>query len=181
MKKKKQSNKIAFIGRYNEGEIISGPEKTAKRIFELAASKYEAVFIQYFFDGGKYSLKNKLFGYEEFMKNGMKIYTLGVIRLFFFLIKFKPDIIHIITFERFARAAVYYAKLRKVKLIYNSHGIIIHEDEEIKHEKSSYRRKNRKTEKLLLKSANKIVFPSESAILTCEIYYKLDEYPDRDI
>lgn len=176
MKKQKQNNRIAFIGRYNEEEQISGPEKTAKRIFERSAEKYVPTFYQYFFDGYKYGLFEKLFGYETaFDGSGRKICITGIVRLFFALIWLKPRIIHIITFERFAVAAVYYAMLWRVKVIYNCHGIITYEDNSIKKEKAFYRFKNRYSEKLFLKKAWKIVFPSESAILICERYYSIDE------
>jgi glycosyltransferase involved in cell wall biosynthesis len=176
MKKQKLNNKIAFIGRYNESDIISGPEKTAKRTFQMAAEKYDPTFIQYFFDGNKYSLGQKLFGYETVPNSlNLKICTIGIVRLFFFLIKLKPALIHISAFERFAVAAVYYAMLWRVRVIYNCHGIIIHEDSEIKNEKSFYRFKNRYAEKLFLSKAKKIVFPSENSIIICQKYYNIDE------
>ncbi len=166
---------IVYIGRYNKSEKLSGPEKTAKRIFTLSAQKYNTVFIQYFFDGNKYSLSRKLFGLEESVtQDNQKIYTSGLLRLFILLFKLKPKLIHIITFERFASFAVYYARLKKIKTIYNSHGIITHEDSYIKHENAGYSSRNRKVEKILLEKCSIIVFPSEAAKAHCGKYYNME-------
>ena len=175
MKNQNTKVDIVYIGRYNESEALSGPEKTAKRIFGLSAQKYSSVFIQYFFDGNKYSLGKKLFGLEESVtQENLKIYTSGLIRLFILLLKLKPKLIHIITFERFASFAVYYARLKKVKTIYNSHGIITHEDSYIKHENKRYSSRNRKVEKLLLEKCSIIVFPSDAAKAHCSKYYNME-------
>ncbi|MBK6915083.1 MAG: hypothetical protein IPH11_15985 [Ignavibacteriales bacterium] len=48
--------KILFLGRYEQSEILNGPEKVAKRIFTGLQDKTESVFIEYFFDGSKYSI-----------------------------------------------------------------------------------------------------------------------------
>ncbi len=176
MKEINKKNNIVFIGRYNHSEDLSGPEKTAKRIFSLASAEYKTCFIQYFFDGKKYSIYKKLFGLEEETADNKKIYTAGLIRLFMLLLKLKPSVIHIITFERFAVFAVYYSMLwKKVKVIYNAHGLIVHGDNEINRDKTFYGRKNRKAEKLFLDKAKKIIFPSENAVLFCQKYYKFDE------
>ena len=58
--------KVIFIGTYNESEILSGPEKVCKRVFEEYSKIDDTIFIQYFQDGRKYSYFKKLFGYETF-------------------------------------------------------------------------------------------------------------------
>ncbi|HEY3251488.1 MAG TPA: hypothetical protein VGK25_10265, partial [Ignavibacteria bacterium] len=83
MNGQKLKNKIVYIGRYNESEILSGPEKTAKRIFDISLQDYDSVFIQYFFDGTKHGAFKKLFGCEKKLFNeGIVIYTSGLLRLF---------------------------------------------------------------------------------------------------
>jgi glycosyltransferase involved in cell wall biosynthesis len=162
--------KIAYIGRYNESEILTGPEKMAKRIFEENKNFHEPVFIQYFFDGQKYSLLKKLFGYE--IKEN--VITAGIVKFFLLLFSIKPNIIHIITFERFAYIAILYSALKKVKVVYNSHGIITYEDSVIKHEKGFYKFKNRFVEKRLFKKSDVIIFHSEKAKALGERYYNIN-------
>lgn len=165
-----QKLNIIFLGRYNDTEILSGPEKTAKRIYAECAKQHNPLFIQYFFDGGKYGLIKKLIGHEA----NENIIKVGIIKLFFLLYKLKPDIIHIITFERFAYIAILYSFFKNVKIIYNSHGIIKYEDSEIKHEKAFHRFKNRFVEKSLLKNADVIIFNSAISKNLCGKYYALD-------
>ena len=165
-----QKLNIVYLGRYNDSEILSGPEKTAKRIYAECANQHDPLFIQYFFDGKKYGLIKKLFGYES----DNNIITVGLVKLFFLLLKLKPEIIHIITFERFAYIAVLYSLFKRVKIIYNSHGIIKYEDSEIKHEKTFHRLKNRFVEKSLLKNSDVIIFNSGISKDLCGKFYAID-------
>jgi alpha-1,3-mannosyltransferase len=168
--KKEKDKKILFIGRYNESDIFSGPEKTAKRIYEQASINFNTVFIQYFFDGRKYNYFKKLFGKED--KND--IITFGLFRLFFYLFSFKPDIIHIITFERFAAVAFMYKLFSGVKIIYSSHGIVVYENE-IKNSPSFLKLKDKMCEKLYLKFSSKIIFPSEYYAEKTNEFYKFNK------
>src|SRR4030095_12551729 len=176
MKEQKPKLKIACIGRYSNNNILSGPEKTAIRIFEECAKKYDTIFIQYFFDGNKHKLSKKLFGFEVVLDdNQIPLYTVGVFRLIILLFKFKPDLIHIVNFERFAIFAAYYSIFSKAKVIYNSHGIITYEDSELKKEKGFYKFKNKFCEKRLLKRADIVIFPSANAKELCDKYYSIDD------
>jgi len=165
-----QKLNIVYFGRYNETEILSGPEKTAKRIFAENQIYHEPVFIQYFFDGRKYGLLKKLFGFEQ---NGV-VFTAGLFKIFKLLFKLKPGVIHIITFERFAYIAVLYSFFKKVKIIYNSHGIIKYEDSEIKHEMRFHKFKNSFVENSLLKRSDVIIFHSDAAKKLCKKFYRID-------
>lgn len=166
-----QKLNIIYTGRYNEGEILSGPEKTARRVFSECEKKHKAFFIQFFFDGRKYGLFKKLFGFE--IKD--KIITAGLVKLFFLLFRLKPEIIHIITFERFAYIVLLYALFRKVKIIYNSHGVIKYEDSEIKNEHSWHRLKNRFAEKRFLQNSDVIIFNSEISKKLARKYYTIND------
>ena len=91
---------VVYIGRYNDTEILSGPEKAAKRIFHEQIKHCEGTFIQYFFDGRQYGLIKKLFGKDVKDVHNSKVYTLGLFRIVPLLIKLKPQIIHYISYER---------------------------------------------------------------------------------
>jgi glycosyltransferase involved in cell wall biosynthesis len=168
--KKEKDKKILFIGRYNEDNIFSGPEKTAKRIYEYASHKHKVKFIQYFFDGRKYSYLNKLFG--KYAENN--ILTLGIFPLLIYLFSYRPDIIHIITFERFAAVAFIYKIFSRVKIIYNVHGLITLGNK-IKNVSSFYAFKDKICEKLFLKYSDKIIFPSGYYISIAGEYFKFNK------
>lgn len=176
MNQRKNEISVAYIGRFNPDEILSGPEKTAKRIFAEHSKNHKSTFLQYYFDGRKYGLWKKLWGKEtQQVDRNASIITTGLFRLYGILKELKPDIIHIITFERFAVAALLYAKMNSVKVIYNEHGVITHENLKLKNFKMSHRLKDKFCEKRFLTSADKLVFPSETALDTAESYFRVDE------
>ncbi len=167
---------VVFLGRYSESEILSGPEKTAKRIFFEHTKLNHSHFIQYFFDGRKYGIIRKLFGKEKAgIINNSEILTLGWFPILFKLLKLKPKIIHIITFERFAVLAIFCKILFKTKIIYNAHGIVTYENTELKKTPFLLRQKDRFCEKLFLKYSDTIIFYSENSINIAEKYSKLNE------
>ncbi len=103
------------------------------------------------------------------------VLTLGIFRIIPQLRKIKPDIIHLITFERFAIIFFIYRMIFKVKIIYNSHGIVQYENTEIKESSGFYKLKDKFCEKIFLKYSDKIIFPSISTLDMAEKYYNFDE------
>ena len=87
MKNLANKPKVVFIGRFNKSEILSGPEKFAKRIAQKHSQINETQFIEYFFDGNIYGIKDKLFGKETDKYGNIEIIKLGILRLFFELFK----------------------------------------------------------------------------------------------
>jgi glycosyltransferase involved in cell wall biosynthesis len=164
--------KIIFLGRYNSSEILTGPEKVGKRIFERISKKSESVFIGYFFEGEKYNLISKLFGFEEI---GKSIYRMGLIRLFLFLLNYKPEIIHIINFERFAAVSFLYRILKKVKIIYSVHGIIKYENEMRKNLSSTLKFKDLLIEKIYFSFSDLLLFLSKKSVETASKNFKVDK------
>lgn len=173
LKKTEGKISVLFAGRYPDTGIISGPGNAAKSIFDEHTKNCSSVFIQYFFDGRKFSVFQKLFG--KALEKGGKIITLGLFRLLPEVRRRQPEVIHLITFERFAVIFFIYKMLFKVKVIYNSHGIIQHENSSFK-ELSAYNRfKDAFCEKIFLKYSDKLIFPSKLAMdIACK-YYSIDE------
>ncbi|MDQ3021282.1 MAG: glycosyltransferase family 4 protein [Bacteroidota bacterium] len=168
--------KIFFLGKYNQSEYLSGPEKVAKRIYTESLKKYDSFFIEYFFDGRKFGLIQKLFGHEIInFDNNSKIIRLGIITLFFFLLKEKPAIIHIITYERFAAAVFLYRIISQVKIIYNVHGVIYHENNNYKKVSGYYIFKDKICENIFLKYSDKIIFLSDDSIEIASRYFEFDK------
>jgi glycosyltransferase involved in cell wall biosynthesis len=175
LKKENQSRTVIYAGRYNETEILSGPEKVAKRIFGIHGQNERTVFIQYFFDGSRYGMMKKLFGKEiKQADNGCDVATLGLFRLLFFCLKFKPSVIHVITFERFA-VFLYLLKIfRKVKFVYTLHGIVSFGNK-LKKLPYIYRLKDRICEKIFIKYSGVITIPSSHYIEMVKQFYEIDD------
>lgn len=167
--------KILYIGRYNFSEKLTGPEKVAKRIFDISSQKNNVIFLEYFFDGSKYGVRKKLFGYERNeMENKPEIYRVGLLRIMSFILKFKPDIIHIITFERFAILA-YLAKIfLKAKIIYNVHGAAVYENKNFKNISFSLAFKDSFCEKIFFSKSDKLLFLSQFQLKIAQQFYKIE-------
>lgn len=165
---------MIFFGRYNENEILTGPEKVAKRIFGKISEKEKSVFIEYFFNGKKYGTFKKLFGSEvAVIVNGCEIKRLGVFSVLSFLIKAKPKVIHIISFERFALTAFLYKVFFRVKILYNVHGVMSYENEYV-NKQSGYRNfKDKISEKIFLKYSDVIFLLSNNSKNYLDKFYKV--------
>lgn len=168
--------KLLFVGRYNDNEILTGPEKSAKRIFAEQAKRSESYFVQYFFDGNRHPLIKKLFGYEEKIIHGKsKIITAGLIRFIFLLLKLKPEFIHLITYERFYVTVFFYRLFRKVKIIYNVHGVIVYEQSLQSNKGFLYGLKNRICENIYFNQSDCLIFLSKLSLKFAKKYYKIKE------
>ncbi len=176
MSRKENNLKVIFAGRLPEGETPSGPELTAARIFaEHSRGGHSPVFLQYFFDGRKFSLFKKLFGREETVLPEGRVLMLGLFRILPTVKKLKPGIIHLVTFERFAVILYLYRMLFRVKIIYNSHGVINYENKVIKGIRGFRSIKDKFCERIFLKHSDKIVFPSVLTLDIAQKYYSIDE------
>ena len=171
MKRTKDNINVLFAGRYPEGGVISGPEMTAKSMFEEHCVNNNSLFMQYFFDGRKYSFFKKLFGRIE--EQDGRIITLGIFRIIPELRRKHPEIIHLITYERFA--VIFYIYKLLFKVMYNSHGIVRYENSELKKIPAFYRFKDKCCEKIFLKYSDKIIFPSVNTIDLAGKYYNINE------
>ena len=175
LKEENQNRTVIYAGRYNETEILSGPEKVAKRIFNIRGQNENTVFIQYFFDGSKYGVMKKLFGKEiKQADNGQDVATLGLFRLFLFCLKYKPSVIHVITFERFAILLYLLKIFRKIKFVYTIHGVVTFGNE-MKKLPYVYRLKDRICEKIFIKRSDVITIPSSHYIEMVKKFYEIDE------
>ena len=159
---------IVLIGRYNLSEILSGPEKFAKRLFENLMNqecKYE--FIEYFFDGNNYSYVKKIFGHLIINDSHLYYKKMGFLYLLLYLIRTRPKLIHILTFEKFIFIVLLYKLISKVKLVYTIHGIAKYENAfpaSVKKLKKIDLIKDAINEYLLFKISDRLVFLSERSI-----------------
>ncbi len=167
--------KIIFLGKYNNNEILSGPEKVAKRIFTYLSDKTNSVFIEYFFDGSKYSTWQKLFGRERVIDDqNNQIFRLGIFQIFFFTIKFKPKIVHILSFERFTITFFLLKFILRFKVSYTINGVVAFENSNFRRNTNSYLKfKDKFAEWCLLKFSNKLFFLSEQSVNIAREYYNV--------
>ena len=114
--------KILFLGEFDPAEIVPAPIKVGKELFNAFIKRgSNVVYLPYFQDGKIYSRFQKLFGFEKIT---YKVYRAGIFPLLAFVIKFRPQVIHIIT------PALYYIVLFplrfffRVKIIVTLHTII---------------------------------------------------------
>jgi len=174
LRKKADNIKILFAGRLAEGEILPGPERFAKTIFTEYTAEHPATFLQYFFDGRKYSVFKKLFGKEVTEHGKGHILTLGLFRVFPYLASSRPHVIHMLQFERFAVLLYIYRMFFNVKIVYNSHGVIKFENTTIKNVSGFLKFKDNFCEQIYSKYSDVIIFPSETSRNKAMEYYSID-------
>lgn len=171
--------KILFAGRYNEGITFTGPEKVARRIYDACnrdSVNFQVSFVNYFFDGYKYGIFKKLFGKETLNgKNTTTVYRLGLFRILIYAFKFKPDVIHLINYERFPVVFFLYRFFRKVKIIYNVHGIAVYENSINPEATKDLKSKDRFCEKIYFGKSDILIFLSELSKKTADKFYNFDD------
>ena len=113
--------KILLLGEYDINEIVPAPIKVGKELFKaFNKAGHHIYYLPYFQDGKIYSKIQKLFGFQSITE---KVYRTGIFPLIIFVIKFRPQVIHIIT------PALYYMVLfplrffLRVKIIVTLHSI----------------------------------------------------------
>ena len=119
---------ILLVGSYEQSEVLTGPQKFAKRLFQQLQSSHSVTFITYFQDGTKYSRWSKIFGHEIIEQyNQSQVIRCGLLP-FVLLLLIRPFVIvHIVTFERFALLAALLRSMKRYTLVYTCHGVIAFE------------------------------------------------------
>lgn len=166
--------KIVFVGRYGEGERLTGPERVAKELYgEIKNNVHDYVFIEYFFNGCKgASIFNKLFGKE--LSYNHSIIKLGIIPLLLFLIKNKFDIIHIVNSQRFILFPLLLRFLYSGKILTSFHGFMRYELSGKNYLLKRYF-VDEWVEKLLVKKSWLLIFPSMLLLNTFRHFYKMSD------
>ncbi|WKZ70633.1 MAG: glycosyltransferase family 4 protein [Melioribacteraceae bacterium] len=170
--------RILLLGRYNPSEVLAGPEKFAKRLYHnLLAQKIECEFVEYFFDGKKYSLSKKLFGNDTLILNSVKIFRLGLVPFFLFLVKRKPQIIHLVTYERFEFIAYLYSFFARTQILFSVHGFVNYENHSLVSRKvvSTLKIKDKLFEYIFMIKSDQIHIPSDQYKKKLLELYKLNE------
>lgn len=164
--------KIAYLGRFNFSESMTGPEKVGKRISYLALQEHNIIFIQYFFYKEKNHIFKKLFGKRLTYVNGLKVYTVGIFPLLKILFDFKPDIIHAIVFELFYQIAFLFRKFFRAKIIYTVNGIVKYESEKFLEVSQYYRIRVASAERVYIYNSDLLFVLSKQALKVLKEEYK---------
>ena len=166
--------KIALVGRFGEGEILTGPERAARELYgELKNKNHHIVFLEYFFNGYQgSSLFKKLFGKKYSYNNS--IIKLGIIPLVLFLAKNKFDIIHIVNSQRFFLFPLLLRFLFPGKILTTFHGFMKYELPEKNYWLKRYFA-DKWIEKLLAKKSRLLIFPSSLLLNTFKQNYKVSD------
>jgi glycosyltransferase involved in cell wall biosynthesis len=160
--------KILFLGDFEDTEIVPAPIKVGKELFKsFKNSGHHIFYLPYFQDGNIYSRIQKLFGFEKITG---RVYRTGIFPLLFFVIKFRPQVVHLIT------PGLYYFSILPLKIfldfkiIYSNHSIISIMIK--KYLKITYYNKMRfkLIEKLAFKYSNKILVLSKLESRFLRIY-----------
>jgi len=114
--------RVLFLGAYDKAEIVLAPIKVGRELFKHISSKdVNSVFLCYFDDGSKYTRIQKFFGFE---KINDRVYRCGILTLILFTIKFKPDLVQIVTPGAYYLLLYPLKSFLKLKVAYLSHSII---------------------------------------------------------
>jgi glycosyltransferase involved in cell wall biosynthesis len=167
--------KAVYVGSYSKSDIMTGPEKVSRRVFEEYSKTEDTLFIHYFQDGRKYSYYKKLFGYEETdCVNGSKVLKLGIFRMLYKLFKLRPELIHVLCYNRFVVFLFLLKIFTRVKLYYTMNGIIRHENKYYNKESVFTVLKNIAVENVLIHCSDRIFYLSEFSKNILKIYYNPD-------
>jgi len=167
--------KIILLGRFNKTEILTGPEKIAKRILHyLSLRNSEVLFCDFYFKNKPdTNLFNRFFGYSK-AENENNVICTGIVKLIFILLKNSTAVIHIVTLENYQIIIFLLKNFLKVKIIITFHGSLLYE---IKNSKQKLnwilKLKLRVLEKLAVSKADYLVFVSELLKNLFAEYYNL--------
>lgn len=166
--------KIALVGRYGDGDILTGPERVARELFsELTKNNVQAVFIDYYFsDYEGSSLLKKLFG-KEYIHNSL-VLRLGIFLFLFMLHQKKFEIIHIVNSQRFILFLLLLNPFFSSRIITTLHGFIRNEIPANKFWRNRYFI-DLLVERFQVKTSRLLIFPSTLLLNTFRQFYKISD------
>ncbi len=167
--------KIVYLGKYTN-EILNGPAKFSLKLFKNILVKNDAVFVEYFF---KYytgsNVIKRLFG-KNILSVKPSVFRFGHVRLLFYLIKERPNIIHILSAERYTILVLLYKFIVGSKIVTTFHSVLKFEIPNNSQKKKQLNRyKDYVWERLALKLSDKTIFLAKSHLTLAEKYYKINK------
>ena len=169
--------KILFLGTYADGECLRGPEKVARRVVdELHLLGQQVSFIEYYSSGKRYNYWDKLFNQSNVQTaSGIPVRRMGIVPLLYHLSVNHYDVVHVITFERFAIVVFLLKPLCRFTIFVTVHGIV-------RHQNLNYRKKTDKflflkdtlCEYIFMRFADCLCFLSDQSKTIASLYYPVN-------
>ena len=160
--------KIVLLGRYKRSGCLNGPEKFSYQLHENILSTNDVVFIEYFFKDYKESnIIKRLFG-KSIISVRPSVFRFGHITLLFYLLKTRPQIVHILTAERYTITVLLYKFIIGSKIVTTFHCVLkfeIPSNSQKRKELNRYR--DYLWEWLALKLSDKSIFLTNESYSTC--------------
>ena len=169
--------KIVFLGKFNQNQILTGPEKYTVNLLNFISKSFESVFIEYYFKSYKRSnFLTRIFG-KEIISSSPEILRLGNLRLFLYLLKHQPEIIHVLTSERFTIPVYLYKIFLKSKVVTTFHSVLRYEIpyDSIRRKKID-KYKDFIWETFAVKFSDKLIFLSEAQLELAKRFYNLNNH-----
>jgi glycosyltransferase involved in cell wall biosynthesis len=158
--------------------MLSGPEKVARRLFDEFAldPSLDAEFVEYFFDGVTHSIREKIFGYTHPIPGNKSVQRSGIARMVSKMLRWKPDVIAVVTYERFAVVPVLLAALLRIPVLIIVHGVVRHENARYRPDTPpALAWRDRRCERFLFRHAQVLVFLSTQEL---EIAQRIEPISD---
>lgn len=164
--------KILLLGKYGEGDIVLGPERVARELYnQFIQNKIDVTFVEYFFNDNKhYSLFEKIFGKKIISQNHLR---LGIIRIVSLIINKKINIIHLINIQRFQIVILLLKNLLGIKIVSTFHGLT---KIELKSREKTFKNRlflDKWVESLAIRKSDILTFPSKLLLKKFRDYYKI--------
>jgi glycosyltransferase involved in cell wall biosynthesis len=153
---------ILLLGEYNEGEVLTGPQKFLKRIAIELSFDHVVTVVAYFQDGAQYSLWEKLFGCAEIQRGErLQIWRLGIIPIVLRMLKGKYDVVHIASWGRFTVLSIALKPFMESTIVCTCHTILAFEYRSFRKAlPCRFKKINTWIEKLLLRHSDIVIFVS---------------------
>ena len=166
--------KIVLVGRITESPYLSGPEKFSRQLHKnILLKNINVVFIEYFFKKQTGSNIIKRFFGKCKISDVPEVHRLGHLSLLLYLLNKKPDIVHILTAERYTISVFLYKFLYRSKIVTTFHSVLRYEipnNHRKKDDLNNYR--DYLWEWLAVKLSDRMIFLSEQHLELALKYYK---------
>ncbi len=174
----KSIKKIIFMGEFDKSDVVPSTIKVSKAIFNQMKIASYCSFVCYFQDGTKYSYFQKLFGYQL---EEEKVFRMGLFPLFYFIIKNKPNVLHLFSLHAYYLPILVLANLLDIKVVYSVQYFA-------RYEAKNFLRCSRKEyfrisliEYLVFNLSNLLLVSTTRSIRFLQIYYKIETSKIRKI
>lgn len=167
--------RIIFTGEYSNSSIVEAPLLVSRNLYyNFKEMRNDIIYLTYFQDGKKYNRFQKLFGFKiEDQANN--IYRCGIFPYIFYILKYKPDIVHFINIQLFYIVLFPLKNMFNFKIVYTLHGIASYEMKHLSQLNKFQKKRLLLNEYLLMKFTDSIYALSILSARYIRIHYKVSQ------